>query len=188
LGSVELGQHLLLLNSNKNIRFYKYQSRLFAGIFAIFVSEKQKKINMDFYNILLNAHKGFGYLEILLVTLFVIALLATMFGFSGKVNNFLKKTTLFTMIFFHVQFLLGLVMLIINFSNGLNMGEVMKNSALRFQYVEHPFSMLIAAVLMTIVNKKVKTNPTISLGVVIMGLIAVGLFAFAFPWARVFGA
>jgi hypothetical protein len=33
------------------------------------------------------------------------------------------------------------------------MGEVMKNSALRFQYVEHPFSMLIAAVLMTIVNK-----------------------------------
>jgi ABC-type bacteriocin/lantibiotic exporter with double-glycine peptidase domain len=68
------------------------------------------------------------------------------------------------------------------------MGEVMKNSALRFQYVEHPFSMLIAAVLMTIVNKKVKSNDTISLGVVIMGLIAVGLFAFAFPWARVFGA
>ncbi|MEF9479973.1 hypothetical protein OWR28_21695 [Chryseobacterium sp. 1B4] len=41
--------------------------------------------------------------------------------------------------------------------------------------------MLIAAVLMTIVNKKVKSNDTISLGVVIMGLIAVGLFAFAFP-------
>jgi hypothetical protein len=41
---------------------------------------------------------------------------------------------------------------------------------------------------MTIVNKKVKSNDTISLGVVIMGLIAVGLFAFAFPWARVFGA
>lgn len=68
------------------------------------------------------------------------------------------------------------------------MGEVMKNADLRFQYVEHPFSMLIAAILMTVVNKKVKTNPTLSLGVVIMGLIAVGLFAFAFPWARVFGA
>jgi high-affinity Fe2+/Pb2+ permease len=48
--------------------------------------------------------------------------------------------------------------------------------------------MLVAAVLMTIVNKKVKVNPTISLGIVIMGLIAAGLFAFAFPWARVFGA
>jgi hypothetical protein len=143
---------------------------------------------MDFYNILLNAHKGFGYLEILLVTLFTIALLVTMFGYSGKVNNFLKKTTLFTMIFFHVQFLLGIVMLITTFSKGVDMGEIMKNSYLRFQYVEHPFSMLIAAVLMTIINKKVKTNPTISLGIVIMGLIAVGLFAFAFPWVRVFGS
>ncbi|MDR6405402.1 MULTISPECIES: hypothetical protein [Chryseobacterium] len=143
---------------------------------------------MDFYNILLNAHKGFGYLEILLVTLFTVALLVTMFGYSGKVNNFLKKTTLFTMIFFHVQFLLGIVMLVINFTKGMDMGSIMKNADLRFQYVEHPFSMLIAAVLMTIINKKVKTNPTISLGIVIMGLIAVGLFAFAFPWTRVFGA
>jgi len=144
---------------------------------------------MEFYNILLNAHKGIGYLEILLVTLFVIALLTTMFGYSGKVNKFLKKITLFTMIFFHVQFILGIILLVNFFTQGsVNMSEIMKNSAQRFQYVEHPFSMLIAAVLMTIVNKKVKTNPTITLGVVIMGLIAVGLFAFAFPWTRVFGA
>ncbi|UWX59576.1 hypothetical protein N0B40_14285 [Chryseobacterium oranimense] len=143
---------------------------------------------MDFYKILLSAHKGFGYLELLLVSLFIIALLATMFGFSGKVNKFLKKTTLFTMIFFHVQFLIGIIMLVINFTKGLDMGSVMKNADLRFQYVEHPFSMLIAAVLMTIINKKVKSNDTISLGIVIMGLIAAGLFAFAFPWTRVFGA
>ncbi|MDN5395015.1 MAG: hypothetical protein L0G39_09865 [Chryseobacterium sp.] len=143
---------------------------------------------MDFYKILLNAHKGFGYLELLLTSLFIIALLATMFGFSGKVNKFLKKTTLFTMIFFHVQFLIGVIMLVINFTKGLDMGSVMKNADLRFQYVEHPFSMLIAAVLMTIINKKVKSNDTISLGIVIMGLIAAGLFAFAFPWMRVFGA
>ncbi|AZB09136.1 hypothetical protein EG344_10025 [Chryseobacterium sp. G0162] len=143
---------------------------------------------MDFYGILKNAHKGFGYLELLLVALFIIALLATMFGFSGKVNKFLKKTTLFTMIFFHVQFLLGIIMLVINFTKGMDMGSVMKNADLRFQYVEHPFSMLIAAVLMTIVNKKVKSNDTISLGITIMGLIAVGLFAFAFPWVKVFGA
>ncbi|MDR6922948.1 MULTISPECIES: hypothetical protein [Chryseobacterium] len=143
---------------------------------------------MDFYKILLNAHKGFGYLELLLVALFIIALLATMFGFSGKVNKFLKKTTLFTMIFFHIQFLLGIIMLVINFTKGMDMGSVMKNADLRFQYVEHPFSMLIAAVLMTIINKKVKSNDTISLGIVIMGLIAAGLFAFAFPWTRVFGA
>ena len=143
---------------------------------------------MDFYKILLSAHKGFAYLELLLVALFIIALLATMFGFSGKVNKFLKKTTLFTMIFFHVQFLIGIVMLIINFSKGLDMGGVMKNADLRFQYVEHPFSMLVAAVLMTIVNKKVKSSDRITVPVVVMGLIAVALFGYAFPWARVFGA
>ncbi|SHE69624.1 hypothetical protein [Chryseobacterium vrystaatense] len=143
---------------------------------------------MDFYTILKKAHGGFGYLELVLVALFVIALLVTMFGFSGKVNKFLKKITLFTMIFFHVQFLIGIIMLVINFTKGMDMGSVMKNADSRFQYVEHPFSMLIAAVLMTIINKKVKSNDTISLGIVIMGLIAVGLFAFAFPWMRVFGA
>ncbi|MCX8533585.1 hypothetical protein [Chryseobacterium luquanense] len=143
---------------------------------------------MDFYKILLSAHKGFAYLELGLTALFIIALLTVMFGYSGKVNKLLKKVTLFTMIFFHVQFTIGIIMLIMNFTKGLDIGSVMKNADLRFQYVEHPFSMLIAAVLMTIINKKVKSNDTISLGIVIMGLIAVGLFAFAFPWTRVFGA
>lgn len=145
---------------------------------------------MDFYKILLSAHKGIGYLEILLVTLFVIALLTTMFGFSGKINKFLKKITLFTMIFFHVQFLAGIVLLLISpgVKAAMSSGTLMSDSYSRFQYVEHPFSMLIAAVLMTVVYKKVKVSPTLSLTVVIMGLIAVGLFAFAFPWTRVFGA
>lgn len=145
---------------------------------------------MDFYKILLSAHKGFGYLELLLVTLFIVALLVTMFGFSGKVNKFLKKTTLFTMIFFHVQFLFGVFLLIVSpgLKAALEAGTLMSDAYSRQTFVEHPFSMLIAAVLMTIINKKVKSNDTISLGIVIMGLIAVGLFAFAFPWMRVFGA
>ncbi|WP_312075145.1 hypothetical protein [Chryseobacterium sp.] len=143
---------------------------------------------MDFRHILIKAHQGFGYLELLFVALFVIALLATMFGFSGKVNKFLRKTTLFTMVFFHIQFLVGIILLVTFFNQGVNMGEVMKNSALRFQYVEHPFSMLVAAVLMTIVNKKLKTADTISVAIVVMGLIAVALFGYAFHWARVFGA
>lgn len=145
---------------------------------------------MDLYKILLSAHKGFAYLELALTSLFIIALLTVMFGYSGKVNKFLKKITLFTMIFFHVQFLIGIVMLFVSpgVKAALSAGTLMSDSYSRFQYVEHPFSMLIAAVLMTIINKKVKSNDTISLGIVIMGLIAVGLFAFAFPWTRVFGA
>lgn len=142
---------------------------------------------MEFYKILLSAHKGFAYLELLLVALFLIAMVMTMLSYSGKNNNFLKKTTLFTMIFFHIQFLIGIVMLIITFSKGVDMGGIMKNSDLRFQYVEHPMSMLIAAVLMTITNKKVKTAETITVGVVVLGVIALALFAFAFPWMKVFG-
>ncbi|MBQ0152323.1 MAG: hypothetical protein KBS61_05460 [Chryseobacterium sp.] len=143
---------------------------------------------MDVYKILLSAHKGFAYLELGLVALFIIALLATMFGYSGKIGKLLKKATLFTMIFFHVQFIIGIVMLIMNFTKGLDMGSVMKNADLRFQYVEHPFSMLIAAVIMTIINKKLKTIDRLSVPIVILGLVAAALFAFAFPWTRVFGA
>ena len=68
------------------------------------------------------------------------------------------------------------------------MAAVMKNADLRFTYVEHPFSMLIAAVVMTIINKKLKTNDKLTIPVVSLGLVAVALFVFAFPWARVFGA
>lgn len=141
---------------------------------------------MEFYNILLHAHKGFAYLELLLVASFLILLLVTMFGYSGNISKGLRKVTLFTMIFFHVQFLIGIVMLITNFTKGLDVGMVMKNADLRFQYVEHPFSMLIAAVIMTIVNKKLKTNDKLTIPIMSLGLVAIALFVFAFPWTRVF--
>ena len=142
---------------------------------------------MEFYNILINAHKGFAYLELLLVAAFFILLLVTMFGKAGQVSNPFRKVTLFTMIFFHVQFLLGIALLFTNVSNGLDMGAIMKNAPLRFQYVEHPTAMLIAAVIMTIINKKVKTSERIAVPVVSLGLVAIALFVFAFPWTRVFG-
>ncbi|WP_028122250.1 hypothetical protein [Epilithonimonas tenax] len=143
---------------------------------------------MEVYNILLNAHKGFAYLELALVAAFLILLLVTMFTYSGNITKALRKVTLFTMIFFHVQFLIGITMLITNITKGLDMASVMKNADLRFTYVEHPFSMLIAAVLMTIVNKKLKTDDKLTIRLMSLGLVAIALFVFAFPWARVFGA
>jgi len=143
---------------------------------------------MEIYNILLQAHKGFAYLELALVAAFLILLLVTMFGYSGNISKALRKVTLFTMIFFHVQFLIGLTMLISTFTKGLDMSAVMKNADLRFQYVEHPFSMLIAAVLMTVINKKLKTADKLTIRLMSLGFVAIALFVFAFPWARVFGA
>ena len=93
------------------------------------------------------------------------------------------------MIFFHVQFLIGVSLLFIfspGFKAALDAGTLMKDPYARFQYVEHPFSMLIAAVLMTIINKKLKTSEKLTIPIMSLGLVAIALFVFAFPWARVF--
>ena len=135
---------------------------------------------MDFYNIFLQAHKGFGYLVLLLVAVFLISLLVCMFGYS-----------LITMILFHIQALVGITLLFIfspGFKAALDGGTLMSDSYNRQTFVEHPFSMIIGAVLMTIINKKLKTNDKLNFGIVIMGVVAVILFAYAFPWMRVFGA
>ena len=65
-------------------------------------------------------------------------------------------------------------------------GTLMSNSASRFSYVEHPVSMLIGVILMTIIYKYMKSHETLAMKIVIMGVIAFALFAYAFPWARVF--
>lgn len=144
---------------------------------------------MDF-NLMLNAHRGFAYLILLAIAVFVIALLMTMLGYSGKISKLLRKSTLFTMIFFHTQALIGLVMLFFfspGFKAAKESGMLMKDAAMRNTYVEHPTAMIIAAVLLTILNKKFKTNDKLQMSWVIMGLVAVALVLWAFQWSRVFG-
>lgn len=145
---------------------------------------------MDTFYIMLQAHRGFAYLLLLLIAVFVIALLLTMFGYSGNISKFLRKSTLFTMIFFHLQALVGLVMLFFfspGFKAAKDAGTLMSDSVSRHTYVEHPTAMIIAAVLLTILNKKFKTQDKLTMGNVIMGLIAVALMLWAFQWARLFG-
>lgn len=145
---------------------------------------------MEFYNIFLQAHKGFGYLILLLVAVFLVSLLVAMFGYSGNISKLLRKSTLFTMIFFHIQLLIGIPLLFIfspNFKAALDNHTLMSDAANRHSFVEHPFSMLIAAILLTIINKYMKTNEKLALKIVFMGVLAVTLFGYAFPWAKVFG-
>ena len=95
------------------------------------------------------------------------------------------------MIMFHIQALVGIALLFVfspGFKTALDNGSLMSDSYNRHTFVEHPFSMIIGAVLMTIVNKKLKTNDKLNFGIVIMGGVAVILFAYAFPWMRVFGS
>lgn len=139
---------------------------------------------------MLNAHRGFAYLILLASAVFIVALLMTMFGYSGKISKFLRKSTLFTMIFFHIQALIGLIMLFFfspGFKAAKEAGTLMKDATARNTYVEHPTAMIIAAVLLTILNKNFKTNDQMKMSWVIMGLIAMALMLWAFQWSRVFG-
>lgn len=139
---------------------------------------------------MLNAHRGFAYLILLGTVIFIIALLMVMFGYSGKINNLLRKSTLFTMIFFHIQALIGLIMLFFfspGFQQAREAGTLMKDAVSRNTYVEHPTAMIIAAVLLTIINKKFKTNNEMRMPWVIMAFIAIALMMWAFQWNRLFG-
>ena len=145
---------------------------------------------MDF-NIMLQAHRGFAYLILLSTAVLVVALLVTMFGYSGKISKLLRKSTLFTMIFFHTQALIGLVMLFFfspGFKAAKEAGTLMKDAVSRNTYVEHPTAMIIAAVMLTILNKKFKTNDTLKMSWVILGFVAIALMLWAFQWSRLFGA
>ena len=113
------------------------------------------------------------------------------YNFSGKISNFLRKSTLFTMIFFHIQALIGLIMLFFfspGFKAAKEAGTLMKDAVSRNTYVEHPTAMIIAAVLLTILNKKFKTNDTLKMSWVVLGFVAIALMLWAFQWSRLFGA
>ena len=95
------------------------------------------------------------------------------------------------MIFFHTQALVGLVMLFFfspGFKAAKEAGTLMSDAVSRNSYVEHPTAMIIAAVLLTIFNKKLKTRDTISMPMVIIAAIAMALMLWAFQWHRLFGA
>lgn len=95
------------------------------------------------------------------------------------------------MIFFHLQALVGLLMLFFfspGFKAAKEAGTLMSDAVSRNTYVEHPTAMIIAAVLMTIVNKKLKSREKMTMQIVIIAAIAMALMLWAFQWHRLFGA
>lgn len=145
---------------------------------------------MDF-SLMLNAHRGFAYLILLASAIFIVMLLVTMFSQSGRLGKPLRLSTLITMILFHLQALIGLVMLFFfspGFKAALASGELMKNAGNRHLYVEHPVAMILAAILLTIFNKKIKTGDRLQTGWMMMAVVAMALMLYAFQWQRVFGS
>lgn len=78
-------------------------------------------------------------------------------------------------------------MLATSFTTGMvpDMGTVMGDAALRFKYVEHPITMLLGAVLITVGNaksKRAESGQDKAKAVVVWFGIGLALIALRFPW------
>jgi len=135
------------------------------------------------YNALKHAHSGFRWLVLALLVYAVINAFMKWRNGSSYVEAD-KKAGLFAMVFFHIQFLIGLVLFfispLVSFADGF-----MKNSATRFFTMEHTVMMLIAMALITIGYSKSKKqdNPSLKFKTTfIFYAIALLVVLLAIPW------
>lgn len=108
-------------------------------------------------------HSYWAYLVLLLL---ILSTANALIGLVSKREYSAKdfRISLSTLITSHIQLLIGIVLYFTNnyvsqFTE-IGMGEIMKNSALRSTLVEHPITMIIALVLITIGYSKHKKKLT----------------------------
>lgn len=111
------------------------------------------------YTAVQTLHSFWAYLVLLVV---VLATFNAIVKFAGKKGfgpqDF--RISLFALIVMHLQLLIGIVLYFLApyfsaFSNE-GMGEIMKNSQLRLYLIEHPLTMILAVVFITIGYSKHK--------------------------------
>ena len=118
---------------------------------------------------------------------FIVLMISIVRAALNKIQNVKKDLFLtLTLIFAHIQLLLGLVLLV-NFISkaGVHMGE----AANRFVSVEHPLTMVIAVVLITIGKvkaKKATDNIKGNKTVFNYFIIALVLVVLRTPWDKLF--
>lgn len=108
-------------------------------------------------------HSYWAYLALAILVISALNALIKFFGNKefGAVDF---RISLFTLIVYHIQLLIGIVLF---FSAGYvaiiretGMGEIMKNAALRSNVVEHPLTMILAVILITMGYSKHKKKLT----------------------------
>ena len=107
----------------------------------------------------------------------------------GPMEN---MNSLIVMIMAHVQLLIGIVLLAVGpmSAHFSNMGEVMKDSSLRMMVVEHPFTMILGVLMVTLgrIKMKKKTECTdkykTTITYFVIGLV---LFLIRIPWSQLHG-
>lgn len=134
-------------------------------------------------------HSYWAYLVLLLL---ILSTANALIGLISKREYSAKdfRISLSTLITSHIQLLIGIILYFTNnyvsqFSE-IGMGEIMKNSALRSTLVEHPITMVIALVLITIGyskhKKKLTSKPKFKI-LSIFYTIALVLILSKIPWS-----
>ncbi|CVK15435.1 hypothetical protein Ga0061079_101253 [Apibacter mensalis] len=98
-----------------------------------------------------------------------------------------KKISLLALIFTHTQIVLGIILF---FSSPIfqstSMKDIMGIAAVRRNYIEHPFSMVMVGALITIINAKIKKVPKITVWMLLMSAVSLALVLGMIPrsfWA-----
>lgn len=141
------------------------------------------------YKILKEAHSGLAYLVLLGLLLSTVIYLIRFFS-KKNLNPKSKIIALITMIFVHLQVVLGIIVYFISpiIQSGLkDFGGSMKNSLTRLQILEHPIVMIIAAVLVTVAHRQVKSRSlagsSLNIGAPLLFLVAFVLVLSRIPWS-----
>ena len=108
-------------------------------------------------------HSYWAYLVLVILVISTINALIKLFG-NKEFGAFDFRISLFALIVIHIQLLIGIVLYFVSpyFSTLLEsgMGNVMKNSVLRSNIVEHPLTMIVAVILITLGYSKHKKKLT----------------------------
>lgn len=124
-----------------------------------------------------SAHNGVSYSTIIIFGAFTFLLLMTFLSYAGKITEVLRKASFFSMMLLYVQGFLGISMAF-NSSRFSTLEDL--------SYFQYALSILICAGIMTFVYSHLKKNDIVSRGVVILALLAVLLFEYAYPWNIIF--
>ena len=108
-------------------------------------------------------HSYWAYLVLILLVISTVNALIKFFG-NKEFAAFDFRVSLFTLIVVHIHLILGVVLFFaadyLALISEMGMGEVMKNSLLRSNIIEHPLTMIIAVVLITMGYSKHKKKLT----------------------------
>jgi len=108
-------------------------------------------------------HSYWAYLVLILLVISTVNALIKFFG-NKEFAAFDFRVSLFTLIVVHIHLILGVVLFFaadyLALISEMGMGEIMKNSLLRSNIIEHPLTMIIAVVLITMGYSKHKKKLT----------------------------